>query len=100
MHEQPTSLVSTPVLEPLLETADLKSLLRIGTRTLTRFIATGHIPAPMKVGRCNRWRLRDIQGYLESQERKREARVARTTGIIGSASPGSDERNQENSNRE
>jgi predicted DNA-binding transcriptional regulator AlpA len=80
MPEQPTTLVTKPVLEPLLETADLKSLLRIGTRTLTRFIATGHIPPPMKVGSCNRWRLRDIQAYLERQEREREGRRGVTRG--------------------
>ena len=74
MQKQPTPLVSKPVLEPLLETADLKSLLRIGSRTLTRFIATGHIPPPLKVGSCNRWRLKDIQAYLERQEREREGR--------------------------
>jgi len=53
-----------PALEPLLTTKDLEALLRVHRRTVTRLCRSGRLPAPIKIGGSNRWRLSDINQAL------------------------------------
>ncbi len=58
-----TKKVSDPAripLEPLLTVEDLERMLRVDRRTVSRLCKRGQIPAPIKLGGGNRWRLKDI----------------------------------------
>jgi excisionase family DNA binding protein len=51
-------------LEPLLTIEDLERLLRVDKRTIRRLWERGEIPAPMKIGHANRWRMKDLKQIL------------------------------------
>jgi len=46
---------------------DVAELLCVSPRTVWRWAAAGRLPAPVRVGvRCTRWRVRDLQRYLDA----------------------------------
>jgi excisionase family DNA binding protein len=50
---------------PMYTTADLAALFRVSARTVARWAASGRIPAPVRIGRRNRWTASAIQHYLD-----------------------------------
>jgi predicted DNA-binding transcriptional regulator AlpA len=53
------------LLEPLLTTSDLERLLKVDRRTITRLVKRGELPAPLKLGGSNRWRVQDIKAVID-----------------------------------
>jgi predicted DNA-binding transcriptional regulator AlpA len=51
-------------LEPLLTMKDLEDLLRVHRRTISRLCKSGRLPAPIKIGASNRWKLSEINKVL------------------------------------
>jgi prophage regulatory protein len=46
---------------------DVAELLCVSPRTVWRWASSGQLPAPVRVGpRCTRWRVSDLQRYLDS----------------------------------
>jgi hypothetical protein len=52
-------------LEPLLTGEDLGRLLRVHPRTIGRMCKRGELPAPLKIGGQNRWKVEAIQQALD-----------------------------------
>jgi predicted DNA-binding transcriptional regulator AlpA len=52
-------------LEPLLTIDDLERLLKVNRRTIDRLCKRGQIPAPLKLGGSNRWRVQDIADAID-----------------------------------
>ena len=52
--------------QPLLISADeLARLLGISTRTIWRRLSGGEIPKPVRLGKSVRWRLADIEAWID-----------------------------------
>jgi len=52
--------------QPLLISADeLARLLGISTRTIWRRLSGGEIPKPVRLGKSVRWRLADIESWID-----------------------------------
>ena len=52
----------------LLKVNELASRLGIGERTVWRMVSTGQFPAPIRLGRCARWRWKTVEQWLEEKE--------------------------------
>jgi predicted DNA-binding transcriptional regulator AlpA len=51
--------------QPLLLRADeVARLVAVSTRTLWRLVNTEQFPAPVRVGGCTRWRLADVENWV------------------------------------
>lgn len=50
----------------MLNVTDLSSCLRISVRQCWRMSKQGLLPAPLKIGRCVRWRLSEISEWLQA----------------------------------
>ena len=62
-----TENVGPEVLEPLLITAgQLAGLLQVSTRTLWRMSSAGRLPKPIRVGGIVRWRLEEVERWIEA----------------------------------
>lgn len=52
--------------QPILITADdLAAMLKVSTRTLWRLLAKGELPEPVRIGGSTRWRLDDVQQWID-----------------------------------
>ncbi len=51
-------------LQPLLTSADLRRLYRLSQRSISRFVASGRLPKPVKVGGVNRWLAEEVRQHL------------------------------------
>jgi excisionase family DNA binding protein len=49
----------------LLTRDDLCERLRLSKRTISRMLSAGKLPPPVQIGRCVRWRERDIERWIE-----------------------------------
>lgn len=54
-----------PPVEPLLTAADLAAYLSVPLETVYRWNHRGRGPRPLKAGRAVRYRLEDVQAWLE-----------------------------------
>ncbi len=55
-----------PTGDDLLTKREVARLVRLGIRTITRYVALGKFPQPIRFSRtCVRWRRKDIDDYLE-----------------------------------
>ena len=63
----------TAGLEPLLSSADVAGLLGVSERTLEFWRYAGKGPAYVKVGKRVRYRLADVEAYLEANRQAAEA---------------------------
>jgi len=61
-----TALARSPLDDsvPLLTSNDLQRLLRVGDRTLRRWVDAGRLPAPVRLGRARRWQADVIRDWL------------------------------------
>jgi excisionase family DNA binding protein len=50
--------------QPLLTRRDLERLLKVGDRTIRRWVANGKLPGPVQLGGSHRWRLEDVRSFL------------------------------------
>lgn len=58
--------MSANEIKPLVYTAhDLAEILRLSERTIRRMDASGTLPKAVRFGRSKRWRVSDIQAWLE-----------------------------------
>ena len=71
----------------LLNVTDLSQCLRISQRQCWRMSKRGLLPAPLRIGRCVRWRLSEISEWLQAGspardqwETMRAEKQATTTG--------------------
>lgn len=48
--------------------ADLASMLRVSTRTITNYVHTGAIPGPVKFGRKALWSRVALTAFIRSQQ--------------------------------
>lgn len=55
--------------EPLLDAKEVASILKVSIRSLYRLQHDHDFPAPVRLGRCVRFRLRDIEAYIEKRRR-------------------------------
>jgi len=53
-----------------LTSKEVARALGISERSVWRMAATGEIPSPVKIGRCARWRVAALEGWLEREERR------------------------------
>jgi excisionase family DNA binding protein len=60
MNQKSTDCGST-----LLTPGDVASRLHVSQRQIYNLVAEGGFPPPLKVGRLNRWREVDVNGYIE-----------------------------------
>ena len=53
--------------QPMLVTArELATMLAIGERTLWRLLASGKLVEPVKIGGATRWRVEDVETWIEA----------------------------------
>ncbi len=63
----PDTLPTTEVRPAALMTAtDLAAALRLSRRAIWRDLASGRIPAPLKIGRATRWRGAEIADWINA----------------------------------
>ena len=48
----------------LIDTEETADRLRVSVRTLQRLTSAGQCPAPIRVGRCLRWRSSDLDSWI------------------------------------
>ena len=51
----------------LLTRTELQHLLKLSARTITKLVASGSLPRPIRVGQSYRWRTGDINRFIEQQ---------------------------------
>lgn len=52
---------------------DMAELLCVSSRTVWRWVASGRIPAPVRIGcRSTRWRVGDVQRYIDELPEARQ----------------------------
>ncbi len=52
----------------LLTDRDVANLLNVGRATVWRWVAEGRLPQPKRIARTTRWRLTEIEAFLNEQE--------------------------------
>ena len=55
-----------PTTKQLLNLEDVKAITGFSTTTIYKHVKEGNFPPPKKCGRATRWRLADIQSYINS----------------------------------
>ena len=50
----------------LLKAEEAAAMTGIGTRSWWRFVSAGAAPSPVRIGRCSRWRRRDLQTWIDN----------------------------------
>jgi predicted DNA-binding transcriptional regulator AlpA len=50
----------------LLKAEEAAAMAGVGTRSWWRFVSSGAAPGPVRIGRCSRWRRRDIKNWIDS----------------------------------
>jgi predicted DNA-binding transcriptional regulator AlpA len=50
----------------LLTRSDLQTVLRLSSRTIGRLVANGGLPQPVRVGQSYRWRVSEIEQFIEN----------------------------------
>ena len=53
-------------LKRLLKVAEVAEMLNVSARTVWRMVSSGELPRPVNVGRCVRWRICDIDSYIQN----------------------------------
>ncbi|OOF47571.1 helix-turn-helix transcriptional regulator [Rodentibacter trehalosifermentans] len=56
----------TPSTKQLLNVEDVRAITGFSTTTIYKHVKDGIFPQPKKLGRSTRWRLADIQAYINS----------------------------------
>ena len=59
----------TTATDDLLTIAEVQSFLRVSRATIYQMMATRGLPAPIKIGRSNRWPKSEIENWLAAQPR-------------------------------
>lgn len=54
-------------LPQMVDCAEVAAILGISTRTVWRLIASHELPEPLRIGRSVRWRLIDIERWIEAR---------------------------------
>ena len=49
----------------LIKAAEVAALVAISTRTLWRLVSVGRFPEPVRVGGSTRWRLADVERWIQ-----------------------------------
>ena len=52
----------------VLTDGEVADLLKVSRPTVRRLWWRGEMPAPVKIGACNRWRKSDIETWLDEQQ--------------------------------
>lgn len=68
--------------ERLVTIREAAQTLGISIRALYRLIASGELPAPLKVGRASRIAMTELHAYIERLKAERDT-VARLSGVRG-----------------
>jgi prophage regulatory protein len=55
----------TPPRKLLLDVHEVADMLGIAVRTIYKLISMGEFPKPKKIGRANRWRYDDLEGWAK-----------------------------------
>ncbi len=55
-----------PTTPLLVDVAGLADLLKVSERQVARLDSGGKLPAPLALGRCKRWSLREIEDWLQA----------------------------------
>jgi predicted DNA-binding transcriptional regulator AlpA len=79
MRESWASQLAALRLEPLLTTADLRALLRVDRRTITRLYKKGVLPRPLLLGGLNRWRPDEVAAAID----RLGVRADKTCAVVG-----------------
>lgn len=62
------SIVSTDRSLPCtLGVQELAKILKISKRSVWRYVASGELPQPIRFGRNVRWRLEDVEAWIEAR---------------------------------
>ncbi|WGE32477.1 AlpA family phage regulatory protein [Actinobacillus genomosp. 2] len=59
-------ITTLPPQKQLLDAQDVKALTGFSVTTIYKYVKNGTFPQPKKCGRSTRWRLADIQAYINS----------------------------------
>lgn len=52
----------------LIDVDEVARRLAVSAQTVRRLVAAGQFPAPIRVGRSVRWRLADVEAWIDEQE--------------------------------
>lgn len=63
------SVQTSPPLERYVPLRDVATALSAHPRTISRLVAQGIFPKPVRIGAHLRWRQRDVTAYLESLQK-------------------------------
>ena len=57
--------MSTDAAPKMITAEDLANLMQISERTLWRLLSGGKIPQPVRIGRNTRWRLAEVEEWIQ-----------------------------------
>jgi excisionase family DNA binding protein len=58
-------MIASTIQRELLRVGEVAAMLAICERGVWRLVARAELPQPLKVGRSARWRMQDVQAYIE-----------------------------------
>jgi excisionase family DNA binding protein len=67
MKTQTETVVAGLAGDRLMGVREVAARLAVSTRTAWKLAYAGKLPAPVRLGRCVRWRASDLQGFIESR---------------------------------
>src|SRR3954469_24554756 len=79
---EPTDVAARALPVRLLTVEDLERLLQVDRRTVARLCQRGQLPAPLKLGKGNRWRAEEIADALDRLAGKRNGDHERDDNLM------------------
>jgi excisionase family DNA binding protein len=62
-----TVKISTP---RMIDVKEVATILKVSKRTVWRLVASGELPQPIRFGRNVRWKLEDVEAWIEGLSKK------------------------------
>lgn len=60
-------------LPQMIDVREVATILKVSTRSVWRLVARGELPAPIRVGRAARWRVAQIEAWIDARTSDTEA---------------------------
>lgn len=78
-----TTVATVESSPPLLSAREAASLCGLGLSTWWRYLSSGKIPAPVRIGGSVRWRRNELHAWMAANCPPREKWEAMTSGCVG-----------------
>lgn len=59
--------ISTP---RMIDVTEVATILKVSKRTVWRLVSSGELPQPIRFGRNVRWKLEDVEAWIEGLSKK------------------------------